>query len=518
MCIFLSVMAYGQSPFEKGVQEFKDENYEEALGNFIEARKADPGSSSAAFYLGLTYKIMEEYKNATPHLRDAVTLTPSVKEALIELVDVLYQTNEVAEAKKWIEVGEKEGIQPARLQFLKGLVLVKEEKYGEAIPAFEKAKALDPSLSQAAEFQIANAYMRQGKLKAAGERFRIANTINPNTDTATYARDYEKMVAEKLEKERPFRFAIGLAYKHDSNVVIKGSGPISDAISGQADSALNLSLRAGYTAPFSFRTPYNFSLQYSLYAERYFSKSYTRADGTRGNLSEYNVMTNVISAVPGYNFSRFSLSIPVGLGYTSLQGQKSNDFTGDINWFSDTRYMRYANVNPTLRIMLSQSMLGEAYFGYMDKRYYHSELHPAPIDPAEDRDGKVMSASLAWMYFFKEGKGVISLRYTYADDKTDGDNWANRENRFGVSFLCPIKGALKAQVTGDAAFVDYKYTHTVFDAKRRDEIYTGTLGLIYELFKNTDIIAQYTYIRDKSNIEIYDYKREVFMLGFEYRY
>lgn len=38
----------------KGIEDYKEENFEEALESLIEARKEDPSSSLAAFYLGLT--------------------------------------------------------------------------------------------------------------------------------------------------------------------------------------------------------------------------------------------------------------------------------------------------------------------------------------------------------------------------------------------------------------------------------------------------------------------------------
>jgi len=522
LLLSFTAAAYCQTPFEKGLKEFKEENYEEALEYFLWARKLEPTSSSVAFYTGLTYKIMENYKEAIPYLRDAVTFTPKVKEALVELIDTLHQTDNLKEAKEWIEVGEKEGIDPARIQFLKGLILVKEGKYMEAIPAFEKAKELDSSMAQAAEFQIASTYTKEGKLKEAQKRFKSTISLDPNTDTATYARDYDKMVAEKIERERPWRFSIGMNYKYDSNVVAKGSGPIVDAISGHEDSALNMSMRLGYTAPFSFKKPYNLSFQYSLFAEKYFPKQYIRADGTTGNLSEYNNMTNVISAIPGYNFEKWSLTLPISYTYNSLQGDKTNDFLGELNWANTTRYMEQIGINPTARFMVSQNSVGEVSFGFAKKYYFETPLHLEPISSDENRNSKLMSGSLGWTYFFKEGKGLLGLKFTYTEENAEGHNWTNTENKFSLSFLYPLQGFVKVplsfQFSGDAAFIQYKYENPAFGMQRRNDAYNTTTGFIYELTKNTDILAQYSYIRDKCNISTYDYKREVISIGIEYRY
>jgi len=522
LLLSFTAAAYCQTPFERGLKDFKEENYEEALESFLWARKLEPTSSSVAFYVGLTYKIMENNKEAVPYLRDAVTFTPKVKEALVELIDVLYQIDNIKEAKEWIEVGEKEGIQPARIQFLKGLILIKEGKYMEAVPAFEKAKSLDPSMAQTAEFQIASAYTREGKLKEAQKRFKSTISLDPNTDTATYARDYDKLVTEKIERERPWRFSMGMNYKYDSNVVAKGSGPIVDTISGHEDSALNLFARIGYTAPFSFKKPYNLSLQYSLFAEKYFPKQYIRADGTTGNLSEYNNMSNVITAIPGYNFEKWSLTLPISYIYNSLQGDKSNSFLNELNWSNITRYMDQIGINPTARFMVSKNSVGEVSFGFAKKYYFETPLHPEPISSDENRNSKLMSGSLGWTYFFKEGKGLLGLKFTYTEENAEGHNWTNTENKFSMSFLYPLKDMLKIplafQVSGDSAFTQYKYENPAFGMQRRNDTYNTTTGFIYELTKNTDILAQYTWIRDKCNISTYDYKREVISIGIEYRY
>ena len=61
-----------------GIEQYKGENYEEAAEILIKARKQDPKSSPAAFFLGLTYKQMMDYPKALKNFRDAVTLTPKI--------------------------------------------------------------------------------------------------------------------------------------------------------------------------------------------------------------------------------------------------------------------------------------------------------------------------------------------------------------------------------------------------------------------------------------------------------
>lgn len=533
-CFFIFVShSYAQSPFDKGLEELKNENYEEALEYFLQAYKLEPKSSKIAFYVGLSYKLIGEPKKSIPYLKEALTLTPKVKEALVELIDALYATDNLEEAKEWIAFGEKEMIDPAKVQFLKGLVLSKQRNYKEAISAFEKAKSLDPTISQACELQIGLASAREGRLKEAKERFRAAISLDPTTDIASYAKDYERLIEEKIKAEKPWRFSLSLNYKYDSNVVTKGTGPIVEAISGQSDSALNLNFQIAYTFPFSFRTPYELSLKYSLFAERYFPKVYTRADGSKGNLSEYNNMSNSFSAVFGRTFKNWSLSLPITYTYNSLQGEKSNTFLDELNWWNTTRYMEHLAVTPTLRYQLDKNVVGEVLVGLGTKRYFKTHLHPEPIDPEEIRDADIISLGFGIIRLLQDGKGIFSLRYAFGKEEAKGRYWSiEAQNRLSLALLYPLKPIIKRPVkflfSGEASFERYKFVHAVFDKKRRDDIYNVSGSLIYEgfladifsapRFKNLDLLFQYSHIRDKSNIPIYDYRRNIISAGIEYKF
>ena len=95
---------------EQAIWEYKHENYEEAYALLKTLRKKDPQSSLVAYYLGITCKQLQNFGEARPNLEAAVTLRPRVKNALMELIDLLYKKGDIEEAKKWIAGGEKEKI------------------------------------------------------------------------------------------------------------------------------------------------------------------------------------------------------------------------------------------------------------------------------------------------------------------------------------------------------------------------------------------------------------------------
>ena len=290
------------SSLSRGIEEYKDENFEEACDILVKAREEDPASSLAAFYLGLTYKQLMNYKDAAANFRDAVTLKPPVKDAVVELIEVLYNLGELQEAKEWLNVAEREKIKPAQTTFLKGLILLKEDNNLEAIKEFEKSKEIDNTLTQAADFQIGIAYIKERKLSEAREKFRAIAIVSPESDLGAFAREYEDTITKRLALEKEWRFNAGLAYQYDDNVILNPGIEIS-GIPGGEDWAAIATFSAGYAPRLS--GPWTLNTQYSFYANRH------------RRIETNDIMSHTLTVAPGYNFKNASLNL--FLSYNSFK-------------------------------------------------------------------------------------------------------------------------------------------------------------------------------------------------------
>lgn len=232
---------------EQGIGEYKHENYDEALQSLKKAREENPASTLAAYYMGLNYKKLQDYPESVKHLRDAVTYSPKIKGALIELIDSLYQIGKFKEAKKWIVEAEKEGIRPAQVAFLKGLVLLKEEDNIGAIASFEKAKTLDQSMEQSCNYQIGIAHLKQKEFKDAKDVFEKVVVLDPSSNMAKYANEYINTLAKREKAQQPWEFAFGMFWQYDDNVVLKpDDASVAANIAEESDS------RQVYTAKIAY--------------------------------------------------------------------------------------------------------------------------------------------------------------------------------------------------------------------------------------------------------------------------
>jgi len=481
--------AFAESPhLREGIERYKQENYEEAVELLKKAALEDPKSSSAAFFLGMAYKKMMDYQKASEHLRDAVTLTPRIKEALVELIEGLYLWGKLDEAKKWIETAEKEEIFPARIAFLKGLVLQKEGKNLEAIESFEKAKSLDPKITQAVEVQVALCYLKEKDLKKAKDRFQAAVQHDPQTDLAGFARRYEDLVEKRIFLERPVRVTLGLFGQYDTNVVLKPTEEaLATDIKNEESYATTSTIRIDYVP--IIEGPWLFNAQYSFYGNFHDKNSTT-----------HDVISNGIYIAPGYNFGKYALNLAARYNHTLVR---------------DPSYKKYVDsfsVGPLLRTLAGKNNILELYAGFDKKEYFRP-----PLTPEEDRDSDTLSTYISWIRLFKNGS-FFNLKYEFSDMAADGKNWDNKGHRFSVNTSIPLIEKLKLQVSGQAFLQDYKHTHTTFDKEREDDIYQGSLGFTREFFESANLVLQYTKTRADSNIGIYDYKRDVYTAGVEYRF
>lgn len=494
LLFFLSshTTAWCESPLLlEGIDLYKKENYGEAAKVLENARKQDPSSSTAAFFLGLTYKQLMDYQKALPNLRDAVTLEPRIKEALVELIEVLYHLYEegkVEEAKKWIEVAEREDIYPAKIAFLKGLILAKEGAYSAARKAFERAKSLDNSLAQSADVQIALSHLSENEFKKARDRLRAAIQQDPTTDLAGFARQYQDLVERRIEMERPVHVTLSTFGQYDTNVVLKPvEGSLAPDITNEESRVLTSALRFDYLP--ALQGPWIFNAQYAISGNWHQRFS-----------SSQDSISNGLYMAPGYNFGKSALNLAMRYNHALVRSP------------SYKRYVDVFSTGPLYRTLLQENQILELFAGYS-----RNEFAQPPLIPEEDRDSDRFNTYANWVWLFKKD-AFFNLKYEYSKEDAEGANWVNSGHSFAFALTLPLIEKLSLQLSGEAILQDYRNVHSVFGVKRDDEYYTGTVGLSYALVRDLNLIAQYTHARADSNLAIYDYERSIYAAGFEYRF
>ncbi len=480
----------GEAILEEGARLYRQEEYEAAAALLEELRVRGAAPPAAVFLLGMSRKQLRQYPEAAAALRAAATSSPRIREAVLELAEVLYLMgggSNLHEAMDWLALAEARQISPARSAFLQGLVLRKFDRGEEALQAFELARSRDPGLGQAVEVQFGLGRLRNREYEAATERFRAAVLHDPQSDLARLARRYQDLADQRQSAAKSLQVTLGLFGQYDSNVVLAPNDSTLMPATDEESLAASASLRLDFTPTLS--APWLFSLQYALSGSLHDNHS-----------SSHDTLTNALTLLPGYSFGHSSLGLLASGAHTLLKGPGYDQYLGQVR------------VGPLYRYLLGDRQLLEFFTGYGLKEFYQ-----AALDPEEDRDASGLVASLGWVWLFRE-HGSLNLRYEYAREEASGDNWDNHGHRLSAGCTLPLAETLSLQLGLQGLWQDYDDEHTVFGVKRDDEVYSGSLGIAWQYRPKWRFIAQVSRTDARSNLAIYDYDRDLFTLGVEYRF
>lgn len=472
---------------EKGIWHYKHENYEEALLSLKKAREEKPDSSLAAYYLGLTYKRLQDYDAARPHLEASVSLRPKIKGALIELIDLLYRLGDTEGAKEWIEVSEKEGIRPGQTAFLKGLTLLREgEDLDEAINTLKEARELNDSLSQVVDYHIGIAHLKSKRLSDARDVFKEIKEKDSIGELGQFAEEYLKIIENKLYQTRPLKLMISAYYQYDDNVILKPDTGLEDVdIADEEDHRMVYAGSAEYD--FRLSDQIGTKLGYSFYV------------GDQFDLDTYDVISNNYSIQPTLYFDKTVVAFPILFNHLIVD---------------DDDYLYSVKTGNLTNTMIGQSHMLQGALSYRYKDYQR-----ALTSFNENRDAHEYMSHLAHYYFYtKDKKGFVNAKVSSNLNDAKGNNWEYYESKVTLSSVVPLDDKMKLTLTGSFDLKNFLERHTVFDKHRTDTTYQVSTLLAVEVFKGAEVQFQYTYVNNGSDIELYDYTRNIYSAGVKYKF
>jgi hypothetical protein len=137
-----------------------------------------------------------------------------------------------------------------------------------------------------------------------------------------------------------------------------------------------------------------------------------------------------------------------------------------------------------------------------------------------DREGDRYQFEVLYPFRFEQGKHTLAPAITYTRMDLDGGAMAN--DRY--------QGQLTYFYTGDIfniatnvilAFADYDKTNPIYEKKREDDIYGGTLSVFYKnLFdvNRLSLVGKVAGFKSDANIDFYDTTIGFFSLSVLYRF
>ncbi len=169
-----------------------EKKYQEALGEYEKAVKAEPKNVKAILLAGLTYANLGQLDEAISHTQKAAELDPSYS-SFYHLGMMHAVANDFPEA---LEAFDRAlGLSPESFmaEYQKGLVYAAREDYGQAIESYTKALKLNPYLENA-RIALAGSYLKQDDTESALNQVEELRKMKQET----LAKVLENRIKEKM--------------------------------------------------------------------------------------------------------------------------------------------------------------------------------------------------------------------------------------------------------------------------------------------------------------------------------
>jgi hypothetical protein len=164
-------------------------------------------------------------------------------------------------------------------------------------------------------------------------------------------------------------------------------------------------------------------------------------------------------------------------------------------------------------------MLAKNQIAQLQLQYNKKDFCWAVSDPNDSKKTHEYLWALGWYYLFTENKeGLVNVRYAMNYDNTEGDNWRYRGKRLTLTTVVPLAKKLKWDFMADYFRQDFTKEHTTYMKARHDDVFTVVNLFIYNIYKNTEIQLQHTYVYDVASIGVFKYKKNIYSAGVKYRF
>lgn len=355
--------------------------------------------------------------------------------------------------------------------------------YPGAAVVLKKALELNPQDPRANLEMGIDCYKRT-EYRAAAEYFSRTKQLAPDTELAEKAERYLQATRQGGEKNWSAGIQTGIQY--DSNVVLNGiDGLLPEGISHKSDWRLVLNLKARYL------------LVRQRQGELWIG--YNGYQSLHNRLQKFNVSRQQLEAGSGYNLSP---ALTIGASYVYEYDLVGGDDFNAAHAFS-----------PSVTVNEGRGFSTVLSFGYRKNHYMHSEL----FSDNQNRSGSCNSLGITQQMRFGD---AVEFRagYLHAVESTRKDYWDYRSDQGLADMRVTLPRQIAVTLGGAYEQRDYKGIYPLTTDKRRDRISTVSVTATKVLSDQLSVTLGQIYVRNRSNIGAFDYKRAVSSLFLNVRF
>lgn len=395
------------------------------------------------------------------------------------------ETNNYIDAIEEFRAAIREKPDDERATLYLGITLSR-SKDKEAETTLKKALSINPGEPRT-NLELGIYYFNKSIFEEAKDYFENTIKLAPNTGFSLKAEEYLKAIRSRAAMPGPWAMNISAGIQYDSNVVLESeNGTLPQGISRKSDWSGIIYLKGQHN--FLRSDNLNGSVSYSLY------------QSLHARLTDFDITQHLIE------LKASSVVLPE----VSLAARYSFEYLflgGDDYDFSHT-------LAPSLIISEGKGFSTAIEYQYRKKHFINTDI----FTDNSDRTG---SNNLIGITQHIPVSTSITARIGYSldEDSTRKDYWDYKGDKgfLGIKFNMPCRISL--DFYGEYYSKNYEgINYLISSIKREDIIHTYSASLTKALTDRYCITIGQSHINNNSNIDPYDYKRNISTLFFTARF
>jgi tetratricopeptide (TPR) repeat protein len=495
----------------QAIIDFDDKRYDEALENLQEALKREPDHVEALYYAGVVNMALRRPAAAVPYLRRAQQKSPNDPSIAFQLGLAYFAQQQYDEAQPLLEGVFKTDPTIDGLGYYVGFMRYRNKDYRGALNAFRAGRTTDPPLQQLTRFYSGLALAVLGLPAQASAEVEHALRLAPGSALTGPAERLRDTIRAAAEQGRRLSAEVRVGVLYDDNVIVRPGPSSTEPLVPILRDKRHDSFGELFGAQFNYiwwqTETWESSFGYSFF-------------GVYNNeLTSFNITDHLVNGSLTYKTSLANMPTQFGLQYA-----------WDMLYLDDTEFLRRNTATLSALLVESDRHLTQAFFRYQNKEFFES--NPLPV-PDEFRDADNFMGGVLHLLRFAQDKHLVKGGYQFDVEEAQGQNYSYHGHRFlvGGQYTLPWYG-IRLYYDFDVHLRDYRHRNSILPTsapgtrKRSDEEFNNIVRAdlpfagptLWGQSTRMTLSASYQNTVAKSNIEIFQYTRNVFSLTLSWAY
>ncbi len=488
----------------QAILEIDEKRYDEALANLKKALAVAPDHVEALYYTGVAYAAQRQPERAVPVLERARAKSPNDPAIAFQLGLAFFAQQQYDRAQPLFEEVFKTNPELDGLGYYTGFLRYRNKDYRGALAAFRAGRSADVEIQQLTRFYSGLALGVLGLPQQAAAEVEQALKLAPGTPLIGAAERLRDTIVASRQAERRLSLEARFGMTYDDNVDVRPTAnnrepAVADLRSHGHESFGELfGVRADYvwwkTEDWESAVGYSF---FTLY---------------NNDIPEFNVISHV---------GTVGLTRKFSLG--AHPAQVSAQYAFDTLALEGQEFLTRNTGTLSAAVVESEMHLTQVFARYQEKDFAKT-TNPRPV-PQENRDANNWMFGFLHLLRFAQDKHFVKAGWQIDYDATSGRNYEYLGQRLslGGQYTLPWQG-VRLKYDLDAHLRDYRNRNSILPSyapgtkKRQDEEITNVFRAELPLPRNFTLAAEYQLTRTRSNIEVFDFARNVASLVLSWSY